>query len=832
MLKFNEGNQSFVLYTHDIERAEKAGLTLSTTVRGPQGERVYFTADQKMQPTFNPYAVLEYYNEADTEAQAKLQPLADDYQRSWADDDAYEPPCPDGKAYLPYQRAGITYALNRTHCIIGDEPGLGKTIQAIGIANALGARRILVVCPASIRLNWCREIRGWSTIEDVTARAILTSKDDQLKVRIDNAHYIVISYDLLRNKEVHDLLRKIVWDLAILDEAHYLKTRDAQRTRAIFGGGAVGTKFFENGLDRNIKRMVGMTGTPLPNRPRECLGSNTLVLTDRGWERMIDIRITDKVWDGIEWVEHNGIEFQGIKKVKNLAGISVTGDHLFLGKSSWVSAEEACQSMDIWSQILEKGLANLPSSAWSTASLDRAKGSRFSVLAVIPNLLRRFKECVVADLVNVESVELPTYLKNTWMFVQTTVSEAVPSPSLRAQFNVVTTLITNTMPPMVEGVSHFMKYGSRIGANVWSTLSRLKASVIPLYSLTGLTTAGDMSPVIYDGQAAKRIWGTAERYTKCNRELIGLKPVYDIVNAGPRQRFTILSNDGPIISHNCYTISRGLDWASIDYLSEEAFLFRYNPTLTYRSGHSDEDKGRLPELNARLRCNLMVRRLKKDVLPQLPDKRYEMTYVEEDGAIREVLAKEALIDFDPDDLFNGDFTMDGTPISTLRREMGEAMVARIIEYMRYMFDVVEYPKVILYAHHKTVISELMMGLAHYNPVVHKGGMNTEQKEESKKSFIEDDHVRLFIAQLDTMEGVDGLQSVCSDVVFGEPAWNPGRNEQCVDRTHRIGQHENVIAHFLLAKGSFNEKVLNVVLAKAEDIHAVMDRKVMDNGTAT
>jgi len=238
-----------------------------------------------------------------------------------------------------------------------------------------------------------------------------------------------------------------------------------------------------------------------------------------------------------------------------------------------------------------------------------------------------------------------------------------------------------------------------------------------------------------------------------------------------------------------------------------------------------EVRGRLPELNARLRCNLMIRRLKKDVLSQLPDKRYEMTYIEPNGAIRDVLAREALVDFDPKDLFNPDFALNGTPISTLRREMGEAMVPRIVEYIQYMMDVVEHPKLIVYAHHRSVVSELVSRLSKYGPVVHQGGMLSQAKENAKQDFITNSGCRLFIGQLDTMEGVDGLQHVCSDVVFAEPAWTPGRNEQCVDRTHRIGQHDNVVAHFLLVEGSFNEKVLNLVLDKAGDIHESLDRRL-------
>ena len=77
------------------------------------------------------------------------------------DNDAIDIPAPAGLSYLPFQRAGVAYALKRKGTLIADEMGLGKTIQAIGIINALGAeqvRRVLVICPASLKLNWQREL--------------------------------------------------------------------------------------------------------------------------------------------------------------------------------------------------------------------------------------------------------------------------------------------------------------------------------------------------------------------------------------------------------------------------------------------------------------------------------------------------------------------------------------------------------------------------------------------------------------------------------------------------------------------------------------------------
>src|ERR1700676_3111035 len=73
----------------------------------------------------------------------------------------------------PYQFAGTEFALARPHCLIGDVPGVGKTVQAILISNTLGPIRTLVICPASLRLNWEKEIARWSSLENVSIHVAL-----------------------------------------------------------------------------------------------------------------------------------------------------------------------------------------------------------------------------------------------------------------------------------------------------------------------------------------------------------------------------------------------------------------------------------------------------------------------------------------------------------------------------------------------------------------------------------------------------------------------------------------------------------------------------------
>ena len=79
-------------------------------------------------------------------------------QDSQATSSEIDVPVPEGLDYLPYQKAGINYALQRNSVLIGDEMGLGKTIQAIGVMNATNPETVLVVCPASLKINWKNEM--------------------------------------------------------------------------------------------------------------------------------------------------------------------------------------------------------------------------------------------------------------------------------------------------------------------------------------------------------------------------------------------------------------------------------------------------------------------------------------------------------------------------------------------------------------------------------------------------------------------------------------------------------------------------------------------------
>ena len=155
-------------------------------------------------------------------------------------------PCPAGLQYMPFQKAGIAYCLKRMHTLIADEMGLGKTITALGVANTIHAQSILIVCPASLKINWQREAAKWL----LGNPGISVIEGKALKGTIGPV--VVTNYERVTKSGLDP---SQVWDLIIYDEAHYLKNPKAARTKAA--------------LALRGDKVLFLTGTPVINRPMD-----------------------------------------------------------------------------------------------------------------------------------------------------------------------------------------------------------------------------------------------------------------------------------------------------------------------------------------------------------------------------------------------------------------------------------------------------------------------------------------------------------------------------------------------------------------------------------
>lgn len=165
-----------------------------------------------------------------------------------------EIPLPEGRSLFPYQRAGVEIAAQRESVLIADEMGLGKTVQAIALINVLKPETALIICPATLKLNWQKECNRWLT--DVRRVHVLKS-GDTFPTQTD---IVVMNYDIAAKYQAEIQAQK--WGMLIADEAHYMKNPKAQRTKAILGHGkkAVGV---------NAAHKIFLTGTPITNRPVE-----------------------------------------------------------------------------------------------------------------------------------------------------------------------------------------------------------------------------------------------------------------------------------------------------------------------------------------------------------------------------------------------------------------------------------------------------------------------------------------------------------------------------------------------------------------------------------
>lgn len=189
---------------------------------------------------------------------------------SRATDADVEIPVPEGLAYLPFQRGGIAFASSRPATLVGDEMGLGKTIQAIGVINLdPTVKKVLVLCPASLKANWRNELEKW-LVRPMTIA--LSGKGGSLDLRAD---ILIVNYDALvgkSGKALHATLMGLSFDCLVADECHFLKNPAAQRSVAVLGKPAKKDCATVPGLaSRATNRKLFLTGTPLLNRPIEML---------------------------------------------------------------------------------------------------------------------------------------------------------------------------------------------------------------------------------------------------------------------------------------------------------------------------------------------------------------------------------------------------------------------------------------------------------------------------------------------------------------------------------------------------------------------------------
>ena len=152
---------------------------------------------------------------------------------------------------LSHQKEAIEKLVGSKRFILADDMGLGKTTSTIIAALETGAKKILIVCPASLKINWESEIANYSD------RSVFIAEGKKYSTEAD---FVILNYDILKNfhdpkDKENSLLIQSNFELVILDEAHMISNAQAQRTKII------------NNFVKDIKRVWLLTGTPMTSRP-------------------------------------------------------------------------------------------------------------------------------------------------------------------------------------------------------------------------------------------------------------------------------------------------------------------------------------------------------------------------------------------------------------------------------------------------------------------------------------------------------------------------------------------------------------------------------------
>lgn len=216
-----------------------------------------------------------------------------------------------------------------------------------------------------------------------------------------------------------------------------------------------------------------------------------------------------------------------------------------------------------------------------------------------------------------------------------------------------------------------------------------------------------------------------------------------------------------------------------------------------------------------------IRRKKAGVLPELPPIRFETVTLESACDAKKILADVEVPDGLIAALDKGTLPKDlPGDVATLRRLTGLLKVLPAINLLAHEMAT-GLSKVVVFAYHRDVITELMNGLKAFGPVTVHGGVSRKNRQDAIDRFQTDPSCRVFVGQL-TAAGTAITLTAASDVLLVECSWVPADNLQAAMRVHRIGQENSVLVRFVALAKSLDERITAVVRRKTADIASILD----------
>lgn len=288
-----------------------------------------------------------------------------------------------------------------------------------------------------------------------------------------------------------------------------------------------------------------------------CVAEDTLVFTSNGLKAIVDVQLNDLLWDGSQWVTHQGVVARGVKPVVNVAGIAATKDHLFLVGNSWMQAQQLSLNEKLRRRALEIGSESLRLLGLNMVRQAASDTLWHNVLAGQNPTALRFTTYGAAHL-RVAHRALgnnlvfgeKTTLNTQTLALMTPTGGGFSTVCRPAKTDAITQKIAR-IKAMAGAVFTSTNLGLQTRPSFYDMSSPLMGGINRTWSWIASTLTKAMNRVIYGSLPDVKIATTNDPSPSYNNVSLNLRHVYDIAYAGPNNRFMVMSSEGPMIIHNC-----------------------------------------------------------------------------------------------------------------------------------------------------------------------------------------------------------------------------------------------------------------------------------------